>query len=358
MKIRGFVFLVIFLVFYLVNESHAKTYAILVGTDGQVAKIDTDTDTIVGNLKFAKSSHVQDGQTSVVKDQANKNIYVVTGRLTPSIYVYDLKTLKFKKNLGIRAGNPDVGILVSPNGKQLFIRWFDPKERGWFFDLYDATNLTEIRNMGAFTWESITTFSPDGSKIFVYERVNKKIKIYETKTFTLVDAIDLNAVWRTNVFAQNIVDVEKEKFAIVENEKAQRTDPSKYTVFVYDLQSKTSSPRIATGIMGSTGLSPDGTKIFVSEEQPIGGANYVKYFKSMGRLHIYDVATGKKWGAVQFTVDKSSEIIGIHPNGSKAYMIGNIQGNRSLLVLDVVNLKVTKTLKISNNTLFMIFYNE
>ncbi len=340
------------------RESDAKTFAYLIGTDGTVLKLDTDIDTIVSTSKLEKAAYVQSGETSVVADNVNNHFIVVTGRLTPYIYVYDLKTLKFVKDFGLISGNPDVGILVSPNGKQLFIRWFDNKEGGWFFDLYDAKNLTEIRNLGEFVWEPITIFSPDGSKIYVYG--NKKLRIYETTNFSLLDTIDLDTIWRTDVFTQGVEDLKNEKILISETDKVTLKDQPKDTLFVYNLKTKLLSPRISTSISGDEKLSPDGTKIFLKETQNVWSEDmsYIMYQKSMGKLHIYDVSTGKKWGAVQFTVDRDSEILGIHPNGNKIYMIGDIQGAKSLIVLDVVNLKVARTLKIPRYTVFIVFYNE
>jgi len=332
----------------------------LIGTDGIVAKMDVDSDTIVANFNLEKSSYVQSGETSVVVDKMNKHLFVVTGRLTPYIYVYDLNKLKFIKDIGIVSGNPDVGILVSPNGNQLFIRWFDPKERGWFFDLYDAKNLSEVRNLGEFVWGSNTTFSPDGNKIYAYDGETDKILIYETTTFTLLDTINLNAIWRTDGYLSGIEDYKNEKILIRETKIVTQDSPPEVTYFVYDLKSKTLYPKIITIVAGEAKLSLDGASFFIHDEDSVWSEDkrYVMYQKSTGKLHIYDVATGKSVGFVQFTVDRDSDIFGIHPNGNKVYMLGDIAGVRSLIVMDVVNFKVLKTLKVSENILFMIFYEE
>jgi hypothetical protein len=50
--------------------------------------------------------------------------------------------------------------------------------------------------------------------------------------------------------------------------------------------------------------------------------------------------------------------LGIHPNGNKVYMIGDVAGVRSLFVMDVVNFKVVKTTRIQDTALFMVLYNE
>lgn len=363
-KIIFLLMLYLILVFSL-KESEAKTFAYLIGEDGTVSKIDTDTDTVVSESKLEKSSYVQSGETSVVVDKVNNNLYVVTGRLTPYyIYVYDLKTLKFKKGLGVRPGkppilNPDVNILVSPNGNQLFINWYDAKEGGWFFDLYDAKTLTEIRNLGDFTWGPKTTFSSNGSKIYVYNGQNDTIQIHETVNFTLLETIDLKTIWKTGGFGSWIEDYKDEKILIQETKTVAQDATPEITYFIYNLKDKTLSPRISTEVAGNTKLSLDGTKIFISDEDSVWSSDktYVKYQKSTGNLYIYNVATGTKIGTVLFSVDKSSEIVGIHPNGSKVYMIGTIAGERSLIVLDVVKFKIANTIKISSG-MFLIFYDE
>lgn len=360
-RILAICFFLISLTFVLnAKVSCAKTFAYLVGTDGSVTKIDTDTNTVISKASLEKSSHVQEGDKSVIADQANSHLLVVTGRLMPSITIYDLKTLKFIKDLGIISGNPDIDILVSPNGKQLFINWFDSKEEGWRFDLFDAINLTFTRHFTDFVWGTITTFSSDGSKILTYDGETDKFRIWDVSNFTLLNTIDLNTVWKQTTFAQGIEDVKDEKIMISETDKTALTDQPIDTLFVYDLNTRTSSLRIPTGVSGSEKLSPNKTSIILSEEQNIWSSDksYIMYQKSMGKLHVYDVATGKETGSVQFTVDRESKIIGIHPRGTKVYVKGDIQGVKSLLVLDVVNFKVIKTIEIPDTILFMIFYEE
>jgi len=342
------------------KESSAKTFAYLIGTDGKVMKLDTDSDTAISTVQLEKSSYVQSGKKSVVTDRINNHLLVVTGRLASYFYVYDLKTLKFVKGLGIVTGNPDVDILVSPNENQLFISWFDANNGGWFFDLYNAKTLSYIRNLGDFTWGPHTTFSSDGSKCYAYDGENEKIDIYETTNFSLLESVDLNTIWRTDVFAQGVEDAKNGKLLISESDKATIKDPPKDTLFVYDLENKTKLPRIATSISGDEKLSPTVTKIFLNEEQIIWSPDnsYIMYDKSLGRLHVFNAMTGQKIGIVQFTVDRESDIIGIHPSGNKVYMQGNIQGTLKLIVFDVINLKVIKTLTIPENTMFMVFYDE
>ncbi len=358
-KLIGLYFLIANLIFLLcLKVCDAKTFAYLVGTDGSVTKIDTDTNSIISSSSLEKSSYVQSGDRSVIADQVNSNLFVVTGRLTPAIFVYDLKSLKFKKDMGITAGDPDVGILISPNGKQLFLSWFDYQEKGWFFDLYDAKMLSEIKNLGSFVWGPITTFSSDGTKIYMYH--NKKIEVYETTNFTLLDTIDLNTVWKTDGFLSGIEDYKNEKILIRETKIVSQDSPPEISYFVYDLKSKTSSPRITTKVAGNTKLSPTGTRIFISDEESVWSTDktYVMYHKSLGQLYAYDVTTGNKVGSVQFTVDRESSIIGIHPNGTMVYIKGNIAGVNSLIVMDIVNFKVVKTMEIPNTVLFMIFFEE
>ena len=352
----------IFLMSY-AQIANAKTYAYIIGVDGKATKINADTNTIIDTKDLPNSGgYVQSGKTSVVADPINKHLFAVVGPKGSKVLVYNLSTLNLLKDLGIYTPEPDITIFSTPDGRRVFVVWWNPKLEGgaWQFDVFDGITLEKLKTLDLYFYAKQVTFSKDSSMLYAIEGGDEaKIKVIDMATLKLISTIDLNTIWKTNGFAPGIEDYKDEKILIRETKTIAEGELPEVTYFVYDLKNKTASTRIVTSFAGSTNISPDGSKIFIHDEEPIESARgIVQYYKSSGHLYIYDVATGKKIGYVQFSVDKSSDILGIHPAGNKVYMIGNIQGTKSLIGMDIVNFKILKTLSISKNALFMVFYSE
>jgi hypothetical protein len=346
------------------QRTEATTFAYLIGTDGNAIKIDTGTDTVISTQMLPQTAgFVQTGDTSVVSDSVNKHLFVVAGRQGSKVLVYDLKTLGFVKDMGIYTPEPDITILLTPDRKKIIIVWWNAKLSGgaWQFDIFDGSTLEKIKTLDLYFYPKQVTFSSDSTTLYSIETGDAaKVKVIDMAVFKVVATIDLNNIWKATTFAQGVEDQKNEKLLISESDKTALTDQPKDTLFVYDLKNTISSPRISTAISGGEKISSDGTKIFLNEEQNVWSLNksYIMYEKSMGKLRVYDVATGKSLGVVPFSVDRESAIFGIHPNGNKVYIVGNMQGKKSLIVIDVANMKVSKTLSISNNAMFMVFYSE
>jgi hypothetical protein len=341
----------------------AKTCAHLVGTNGKIVKMDADTDTIISTYELPETGkYIQDGDTSVLEDNINNRLYVVAGRLGCRVLVYDLKTLKFIKDLGINTPEPDVTMFRTPDGKKIFIVWWNIQLEGgaWQFDIFNGQTIEKIKTLDFYFFSKEVTFSKDSKILYAIESGSEaKITVIEMQNYKILSTIDLNTIWRMDVFGKDVDDYRNGKMLIVENEKTHEDDPSKYLLSAYDIATKTLSPRVSTGQSGKGRLSSDATKVIFNEEQYIMGTSghHIEYSKSTGRLHVYEVATGRELGVVNYNVERESQIVGIHPNGKKVYLIGVIDGDLSLLVMDIANFKVAKVLKIPNVP-FMVFYNE
>jgi len=340
----------------------AKTYAHLVDTNGKVIKMDADTDTIISTHELPETgNYIQDGDTSVLEDNINNRLYVVAGRLGCRVLVYDLKTLKFIKDLGINTPEPDITMFRTPDGKKIFIVWWNIQLEGgaWQFDIFNGQTIEKIKTLDFYFFSKEVTFSKDSKILYATESGSEaKITVIDMQNYKILSTIDLNTIWRMDVFRKGVKHCMNERILIVENE-TDKDNPAKFALSVYDIFSKTLSPRISTGLSGEGKLLLDATKIIFDEEEDIlsDDKSYIKYSKSTGRLHVYEVATGRQLGVVNYNVERESQIVGIHPNGKKVYLIGVIDGDLSLLVMDIVNLKVAKILKIPNVP-FMVFYNE
>lgn len=366
MKIRAVLIAVCLTIALSSTQGNAKTYAYLASTDGKVTKIDADTSTIVSTKELPQSGgYVQSGETSVVADRANNRLYVVVGRLGSKVLVYDLKTLQLVKDLGIRTPEPDITIFASPDGKKVFIIWLNTDLEGgaWQFDVYDGSTLTRTTTLDYYFFPKQPTFSSDSGTLYAIEGGDwARVKTIDLTSFKITSTIDLKTIWRTDVFAQAVVDYLNENILIGENDKQRDDEVSRYTLFVHNLKTRRSSARIATGLTGKVRLVQGAARILFDETQIVLGRDddYIEYEKSLGRLHVYDVASGRKLGTVRYTVDsdRGCNIVGIHPSGTKAYLMGKVKGVKSLIVLDIVNFKALKTIPIPDSTLSMVFYEE
>ena len=337
------------------SPSLAKQYAYLIGYDGTVVKLDVGTDTIASTSNIKDVRDIQD----VTVDDTKKLLYIAYGRYaTFGVSVYNLMTLGFKKDLGITAGSYDVRIIAPPLSNKFFVDWWDDTRNDRFFTSFNATTFAKIADLSPYPIITFQIFySKDKTKLYSIDP--SAIDVYNTDNLNLLKSISLKEIFTPGIFGYGIDDYENERILVVENVKKAREEPNNYTLYTYSIESGQKSQKILTGMKGESKLSPNGDKIFFSEEEVIFGADgSVEYVKSLGHLRVYNVATGEKRGTVNFTVDKGSGIAGVHPSGNKVYMTGKITGVNSLLVMDVVNFKVVKIIKIPDTIQSMEFWTE
>jgi len=343
------------------SKCFAKQYAYLIGYDGTVVKFDIDTDSIVSTKNLKGVHDIQGGEQSVVVDDTKKLLYIPHGRLTPGVSVFNLKTLEFKKDLGIISGYPDVMIIAPPLSNKFYVDWWDDARDDRFFTSFDATTFTKIADLLPYPDIAFDImYSNDKTKLYsINDGYPAKIDIYNAENLKLIKSIPLDGVFTPGIFGRGIDDYQNEKVLIVENIQKTKDEPGNYILYTYSIENGNTSNKILTGRQGESLLSLDATKIFFSEEQDVLAPDgTVYYVKSLGHLHVYDVTTGQKKGTVNFTVDKGSGIAGVHPSGNKVYMSGTIAGVKNLLVMDVVNFKVAKIIKIPDTIQSMEFWTE
>jgi len=336
------------LTFFISSQCFAKQYAYLIGSDGSVVKFDIETDTIV-STKDLSIYDIQGTGQGIVVDDTKKLLYIAHGRLTPSVSVFNLKTLELKKEVGITSGSPDVMIIAPPLSNKFYVDWWDDARNDRFFTSFDTTTFTKIADLSPYP--NITfdiMYSADKSKLYsINDGYPAKIDVYNADNLSLIKSIPLEGIFTPNIFGRKIDDYASEKILTKENWKTLDKNPDIAVLYTYDILSENISKKINTAMDGYARLSPDGTEIFFNETQDILASDgSVEYVKSLGRLHIYNVATGQKRGTINFTVDKRSGIAGVHPNGNKLYISAEIAKVPSLIVIDVVNFKVIKTIKI------------
>ena len=342
----------------------ATTYAYLVGIDGKVVKINTDTNTI-GTTSLTNTTYVQSGDTSVIGESINKRLFVEIGRLSSWIQVYDLSTLKFIQNLDIRTSEPDMYMFTSPDGNYLFIRWWNAalnnKQGDWEYDQYNVKTLTKIQSLPNFLFSNENMYSSDGSKIYVIRGGDvSEVDIYSASTFTSEGYVDLNPIFNKfqNV-GHDIEDYRNGKLLIGANLASSYTVTAHIIFYTYNLDTATTSPILDVGSLRvKCKLSIDVSKYYCDEVQIVSD-KYGHRYKSIGKLHIFDATTNKELGVINYPAYNSGSIIGIRPQGDYLYYLAkDTTGAQYLDVLNVSNISFVKTISVPDSIMFLVFDNE
>ncbi len=357
----------------LIAPSHGftKTYAYFIGPKANVTKLDTDTNAVTQLI--LKNPENVDIDKVLGADTVNKRLYLThCVRLGPcKVGAYNLNTLSFIKELSLIADEPDVQMIIFTDGSNLVLQYHlagdESGEGGYTTDLYDAKTLTEIKNLSTiFNMESVM-FSADSKKIYsVVEGAEAKVDIIDSSTFQSLVSRDLTQFWRKKpeVFSSGVKSFGNGKILIFENLQAAKGLPRKLDLYSYDIETQKLSPRISTGLQGDAAFTPDGSKIILDENQDvrekIGGESYLMGFKSLGRMHIYDVATGKELKMISFKPQGSGKIRGIRPAGDRVYYEseGSTKNSSNITVIDIKNYQVLTTISLPFKPLSVIFFEQ
>ena len=347
--------------------SFAKTYAYFMGPEGKIAKIDADTNAFI-HAALKIPDNVADLDAILRFDTINKNLFIAhCVRLgSCKVGVYDLRTLSFIKELPIESLKSDMQMVFYPDGSKFLINYLLPgsggKEGGYTIDLYDAKTLSEMKNVQTFFGMNKVAFSKDAKKIYSVDRENNLITI-DSSTFNELTRIDLNQIWRKKpeVFSSGIEYFDSGKILIFENLQAAKKLPRKLELYVYDMEGQIVSPKISTGLQGDAVLTPDGVKVIFDENQDVRNKDgWLMGSKSLGRMHIYAVATGKELKIISFKVQGEGKIRGIRPAGDRLYYEseGSTKDSANITVIDIKNYQVLTTISLPFKPLTMIFFEQ
>lgn len=347
------------------SYSFAKTYAYFIGMEGKVAKLDTDTNTVTANLKI-------EGGTVLGADRINNYLYISHCiRLGPcKIGVYGLQTLAFIKYLPLESLKEDIQMIIYPDGSKFLINYLlsggedkEIEEAGYTIDLYDARKLTEIENVQNFFGMSEVMFSADGKKIYSVDSEDVLYTI-DSITFQVLASRDLAQVWRKDIFGARVKHFINGKLLISENLKTEISLPNKLDLYVYDIETQAVSPKISTGLQGDAMFTAGGAKIIFDENEDIrkikGSKSYLMGFRSLGRLHIYDVATGKELRTISFKAQGKGKVIGIRPAGDRLYYQseGLTKDTYNVTVINIKDYYVMTTISLPFKAFFVTFFEE
>jgi hypothetical protein len=355
--------------FIMPQESFGKTYVYFVGPKGKIAKLDTVT-----NAVSQLSLKMPSGETLdkvLGADRTNNRLYVThysPGEIC-KVGVYDLKTLAFVKKLPLESLDPSVEMVIYPDGSKFLIQYFTPGdgagEGGYTTDLYDGKELVLIKNLSTIFGMDKVMFSIDGKKIYSITGgvINAKVTTIDSTTFEELASKDLTQIWRKQpeVFSAGVENYGSGKVLIHENLQFVADQPAKDDLYTYDVVTANISPRISTGLQGHAMLSNDGQCIIYDEyKNHFYSSGMYDRSKSLGRLHIYDVATAKELGSISFEPKGQGKVRGISPAGDTLYYQseGDTPDTSKIVVIDIKNYSVTTTINLPFKALSMVFFEE
>jgi DNA-binding beta-propeller fold protein YncE len=357
-------------IFLLVTPSHSigKTYAYFIGPQGKIAKLDTDTNS------FAQMSLKTPPNATLDKilgaDTVNNHIFVThCVRLgSCKIGVYGLKTLDFIKELPLEADEPDVQVLIYPDGTKLVIQFLSLNGAGggggYTTDVFDAKTLNFVKNLQTIFGMEEVMFSADSKKIYsVIDGADAHVDTIDSSTFQVLTSKDLIQIWRKEpeVFSSGVESFGAGKILIFENLQAAKRMASKLDLYSYQIDNMTISPRISTGLQGDAVFNLGGSKIIFDETQDVRDKDGdLRGYKSLGRMHIYDVATGKELKMISFKAQGQGKIRGIRPAGDRLYYQsdGLTKNTSNITVIDIKNYQVVTTISLPFKPLSLIFFEQ
>jgi hypothetical protein len=103
-------------------------------------------------------------------------------------------------------------------------------------------------------------------------------------------------------------------------------------------------------------LTPAGDKIVLLETTTVRGpGGGITDVPSVGRLHVYDVATGAKLGQVTFPVRGAERLQGIRPQGDKLYLasLAARPEEMTITVISLVTFTLVKELVVPYGGLYL-----
>jgi len=354
----------------------AAPTAWLLNEDGDAVKLDLTQHTL-GETVDLETAWILLGEVGI--DRARGNLLVPHGRGPYRVSVFDLKTLKRKGALGFEVED-------APTRTAETIRFVFPSSGGTFFarrwnpEVKDEAKALEVVSIDAITFEATvprTTSPPLADRLMldatgkkVYSMTTRKparVDVFDLPGFTHASAIDLEPFLNPKAFGRGIFDFADGKILLGENEKTQRTEASRYTLFVFEVATGKTMPKIRTGLMGDVTLLPRTNRVVFNERKQLqpetktdrSGGTVV----SPGTIHVYDTTTGNRLGTVQVPMDPAAQwgrILEISPAEDFLYYLVPRPGRKTpkLAVVSLRTLSMVKELVLPFSGPRMIVFDE
>ena len=303
------------------GDAAAKTLAYLFNGEGEVLTFDTDTDTITVTRPLPNIGPFMQIAGNIVASPADNLLFIVEGARRFGVRVFEFRSLCYRGDLGLGTTHlPDV--LVPPTGSHFFVKWAVPSAGGaevvTRFDKATLKNLGNLPQVPGFLGpreDRKLAFSPDGARLYAYNGDPPlRVEAYNPQNLQVTGTYDVSPLVASGILGAGVDDIQADRALVGENSAQKYGDPPLLSFFTLNLLNQTPTPRITTGLYGQKYLTPRGDKILFNEARwgGMGG-------QSVGRLHVYDVATGAKLGLISFRAYADGEVAGIRPQGDKVY---------------------------------------
>lgn len=357
--------------------SHAwgASRAWLLDKDGKVAKVDLIQHRVTEFTDLPLMRLVVEEATV---DPVRGNLFIPTDRGPYTIEVFDLKTLQRKGRLDF---NPDldplgrsiVRFLVPPTGTEFYVRWWNPAAAG-------GNGQFEVAVVDARTFKTIARRSTSpplkdrllldaaGRQLYSMSTRERpaRIEVFEVPSFSLISAIDLERFLNPLAFGRSIDDFGQGKLLIDENEKTERSQPDRYTLFVFDIATRQPGPKMRTGLEGNGQLLPRTNRMLFDEVIPPKAPSPGRRLGppiTPGRVHVYDTTTGNRLATIQIPVQTMGWYVGVNPTEDTLYYLTDrTTGKESTeLILAVVSLtsySLLKEMAIPTDVPRIFFFDE
>ncbi len=357
-------------------RGEAAARAWLINADGDALKLDLSQGAIVGTGTLPLDRF---GIPNMWLDAVRGNLFVPYGRQAPSpVGVVDLKTLSLKGDLDFTVDDPPptagheaiLAFVFPPSGREFYVRWWNPAGAGGAgaFEVATVDTPTLRKTAGQVTSPALADrlmLDAAGRRLYSMTLdLPARVDVFDVPSFSLTSTIDLQSFLSPAAFGRSIHDFALGKILINENEKALRTDPNRFTLFVLDVASGRITPKIRTGFSGNARLLPRTNRMLFDEVSVLTPGAVMalsgRDFVHPGKLHVYDISTGNRLATVTIADVQMSAILGVNSAEDTAYYYASSggPGGAKLSIISLTSYSVVKELPLSPHEWRMFFFDE
>jgi len=258
---------------------------------------------IVGQIDLGSIGRV----IGFVEDWSHERLFIreYGARLYYRYWVLEAKKLKVVTKLDVESQEPQMPLVVSPDGSRIWISWKSGDvaqgRSAWLTSVVDAVNYKTIRTLTEFTVRTSSfgressEFSEDGKWLYTYRLSRNPTIIDEADTLIVVDASTdeiLNVIPYSTITLGNLTIRGIRNGKLIGTQELQRDADTQPGVFglVYDLSARKLISRVSLADFSEGWSFVDGTGkrlvINVWKETPDG------QLIPAGSLNVFDMEKG------------------------------------------------------------------
>lgn len=348
------------------RHAASATYAYLFTSD-KVYKIDVAANKVVTSQKLPYNIPTGILKKTVFYDHRSNSLIVIQGKPNTKISAIDLKTFQFKNDLGISSPIQDDDlptIIIPPTGTDFFVKWLDPQKSQEITTRFSNVDFNKVGDVPSYPFSyELLGYSADGTNFYSFKVMTpRELKIYDSVSLALKETRNLDGIFLDKNKPWDVKDYVADMILLSENTAIVPSDPNNSDIFyTYKINDKTRTSNITTKTKGdNVMLTPDKKFLLVSEATLnfITSNSYEAI--NTGKITIFNIASSEKVGTISVSVDKFSQITGISPDSTKAYVISKIPltGGYKLSIIDLNKMSLITEIPNISFGREMIFFEE